>query len=65
MRQRFSDERGACRNDGDLEALNRFVGEVTRDYRQEQTKYDQETKHGTLLFAQGKWESRVRTALSQ
>jgi hypothetical protein len=45
--------------------LNRFVGEVTRDYRQEQAQYDQETKHGTSLFGQGKWESRVKSALSE
>lgn len=28
-------------------------------------RYDQETKHGTFLFAQGKWESRVKSALSE
>lgn len=65
MRRRLTDARDACRDNGDLEALNRFVGEVTRDYRQEQAKYDQETKHGTFLFGQGKWESRVKSALSE
>jgi hypothetical protein len=65
MRGRFSEARDACTDDRDLETLNRFVGEVTRDYRQEQAQYDQETKHGTFLFGQGKWESRVRAALSE
>jgi hypothetical protein len=65
IRGRFSEARGACTDDGDLEMLNRFVGEVTRDYRQEQAQYDQETKHGTSLFGQGKWESRVKSALSE
>jgi hypothetical protein len=65
IRRRFSDATDACSDDGDVEALNRFVGEVTRDYRQEQARYDQDTKHGTFLFGQGKWESRVRAALSE
>jgi hypothetical protein len=50
--------------DDDDAPFNRFVGEVTRDYRQEQALYDQETKHGVFLFAQGKWESRVKAALN-
>ena len=65
MRARFSDARDACTDDSDLNTLNRFVGEVTRDYRREQAQYDQETKHGTFLFGQGKWESRVKSALSE
>lgn len=65
IRRRFSEAHDACSDDGDLEAINRFVGEVTRDYRQEQAKYDQETKHGTFLFGQGKWESRVKAGLSE
>jgi hypothetical protein len=65
IRRRFDETKEACTSDEDNPPLNRFVGEVTRDYRQEQARYDQETKHGTLLFGQGKWESRVKSALSE
>ena len=65
IRRRFDETKEPCAADNDSAALNRFVGEVTRDYRREQAQYDQETKHGTFLFGQGKWESRVKAALSE
>jgi len=64
IRRVFEEDKAACPTGGD-DALNRFVGEVTRDFRQEQARYDEETKHGTFLFNQGKWESRVKAALSK
>ena len=64
IRRRFDEAKDACTADGDSAELNRFVGEVTRDFRQEQARYDQETKHGVFLFGQGKWESRVKAALA-
>lgn len=64
IRRRIAEARDACAADSRSEDLNRFVGEVTRDFRQEQARYDQDTKHGTFLFNQGKWESRVRAALA-
>ena len=64
IRRLFDEHKATCPTGGD-DALNRFVGEVTRDFRQEQARYDQETKHGTFLFGQGKWESRVNAALSK
>ena len=63
IRKRLEEERNACGAAGDDTPLHRFVGEVTRDFREEQARYDQETKHGTFLFAQGRWESRVKAAL--
>jgi hypothetical protein len=63
IRRRIEEAKNSCTADGEQAVLNRFVGEVTRDYRQEQIRYDQETKHGTFLFGQGKWESRVETDL--
>ena len=62
IRRRFATADEVCSKD-DSDQLNRFVGEVTRDFRQEQARYDQETKHGTFLFAQGRWESRIKAAL--
>lgn len=64
IRRRFDETNEPCTPENDSAPLNRFVGEVTRDYRQEQARYDQDTKHGTFLFGQGKWESRVTAALS-
>lgn len=65
IRRRFDEAKDPCTADGENATLNRFVGEVTRDYRQEQAVYDQETKHGVFLFGQGKWESRVNAALNE
>jgi hypothetical protein len=65
IRRRLGETKEPCAADNDNAALNRFVGEVTRDYRQEQAQYDQETKHGTFMFGQGKWESRVKAALNE
>ena len=64
IRRLFNEHKATCPTGGD-DALNRFVGEVTRDFREEQVRYDQETKHGMFLFGQGKWESRVNAALSK
>lgn len=64
IRRRIQQSQDACAKGRDAAELSRFVGEVTRDFRQEQVKYDQESKHGTFMFAQGKWESRVKAALS-
>ena len=64
IRKRLDEEKGACGAGGDDTPLHRFVGEVTRDFREEQARYDQETKHGTFLLAQGRWESRVKAALN-
>jgi Bacterial protein of unknown function (DUF922) len=64
IRKRISETTDACGAGADDAPLNRYVGEVTQDFREEQARYDQETKHGTFLFAQGKWESRVKAALS-
>jgi hypothetical protein len=63
IRRRITQSQDTCVKDNDAAELSRFVGEVTRDFRQEQVRYDQESKHGTFLLAQGRWESRVKAAL--
>jgi Bacterial protein of unknown function (DUF922) len=64
IRQRLEASSGACVG-GVTDVLSRFVGEVTRDFRQEQGTYDQQTKHGTFLSAQARWASRVKAALTK
>ena len=63
IRRRFATADEVCSKD-DSDQLNRFVGEVTRDFRQEQARYDQETKHGTFLFAQGRGSRASKPRLS-
>ena len=65
IRRRFAGSARPCTADGDSVELNSFVGNVTRDFRQEQALYDQETKHGTFLLGQARWESRVKTELTK
>lgn len=62
IRRRFDEVKDACQP-GDDTSLHRVIGEVTREFRKEQARYDEESKHGTFLLNQGKWESRVKAAL--